>query len=266
MMWVNFSAWQRIRRFCLLLAGTGCLVDTLVLLASFKVNAGTLLPGGVGLLLLFPLVAPRVFGRCLQHLPFRLCWWGGWSFGLLLLIGLPIFVVLAHFTPGPPPATQPAAAIILGAGLRDGNQPSPLLANRLNTALTVLRNAPDMPVIVSGGRGMLEDISEAQAMQRFLTEHGIASQRIWLEAASTSTEENLRFSRRLLAEHGIEAGQQPVTIITSDFHLYRSARLARHAGYTTPAMIPAPTPLSILPNVWLREYLACLKAWAKGEI
>lgn len=113
---------------------------------------------------------------------------------------------------------------------------------------------------------MLEEVSEAHAMQAYLSARGIAPERIWLEDASTSTEENLRYSRLLLAKHGIEVARQPVTIVTSDFHVFRSARLAARAGYTQPHLLPASTPLSILPNVWLREYLACLKAWATGQI
>lgn len=237
-----------------------------MLCARFKINAGTLIPGFIGLLLLFPVVLPQVFTRCLKFPFFRLVWRGGWVAGTLLLAGLPVFVVLASLQQAPFPVARPAAIIILGAGLRAGDQPSPLLANRLDTALGVIRRFPDSPVVVSGGRGMLEDISEAQAMQHFLLTQGVAREHIWLEAASTSTEENLRFSRTLLSAHDIDVSRRRTVIVTSGFHTYRSARLARHAGYGVTDLIAAPTPLSILPNVWLREYLAYINAWLKGEI
>lgn len=253
-------------RYFLLLAGSTCLVDTLVLLAKFKVNVGTLAPGGIGLILLFPVVFPQVFTHCLAFRWFRILWRGGWAAGLLLLAGLPVFVIVASLQAGALPDKPPAAIIILGAGLRAGDQPSPLLANRLEIATNVLHRFPQSPVVVSGGQGMLEDISEAQAMQHFLLEQGIHEERIWLEAKSTSTAENLRFSRTLLEKHGVDASRQDILIVTSDFHTYRSAQLARHAGYGHTTLMKAPTPISILPNVWLREYLACIKAWLKGEI
>jgi uncharacterized SAM-binding protein YcdF (DUF218 family) len=265
-MWVNFSINQRLRCVFLGLAGTACVVDTLVLLAAFKINTGTLLPGAVGLLLLFPVGLPKLFTRCLQHRLFRLIWRGGWATGLILLAGLPVFVLTASLQQTSLPATQPAAVIILGAGLRAGDQPSPLLARRLDVALDILQRFPDAPVVVSGGHGMLETVSEAEAMQHYLLTRGITRERIWLENQSTSTQENLRFSRQVLDTHDIDVARQPIAIVTSGFHTYRSARLARHAGYARTDLIPAPTPLSILPNVWLREYLACIKAWLTGEI
>jgi uncharacterized SAM-binding protein YcdF (DUF218 family) len=94
-MWVNFSINQRLRCVFLALAGTACVVDTLVLLAAFKINTGTLLPGAVGLLLLFPVGLPKQFARCMQHRLFHLIWRGGWAAGLILLAGLPVFVLTA---------------------------------------------------------------------------------------------------------------------------------------------------------------------------
>lgn len=53
-------------------------------------------------------------------------------------------------------------------------------------------------VVVSGGRGPGEDISEADAMEQYLIEQGVAENRIRKEDQSVSTRENLSFSRRFI--------------------------------------------------------------------
>ena len=51
-------------------------------------------------------------------------------------------------------------------------------------------------MIVSGGQGSDEAISEAEAMRRYLVEQGIRNEEIIMEDKSTNTEENLVFSMK----------------------------------------------------------------------
>lgn len=87
--------------------------------------------------------------------------------------------------------------------------------------------------VVSGGGGL------AQAMARFLTSQGIATQSIWQENAADSTYENALYAKRLLAaQYG--AGRLPeVVVLTSDFHSWRARRTFEHCGLHT-RMIPIP--------------------------
>ena len=52
--------------------------------------------------------------------------------------------------------------------------------------------------IVSGGQGKGEDISEALAMKQGLIKQNIAEDRIIMEDKSTSTDENITFSKPLI--------------------------------------------------------------------
>jgi len=249
------------------LAGIVGIGDSLVFLAYFRIDAGTMLPGFIGLFLLWHVWSPLFFRNWLKVRAFRTCWICLWCCGLILSAGLPIFIYHATAEQARPETINPDAVIVLGAGLTRSGHPGVLLAARLDTAITVAKRFPQVPIIVSGGQGMLEPTSEALAMRSYLLEHGhIPSSRIWLEDRSRNTHENLVFSRRILLKHHLDITAHEIAIITSDFHTFRSSRLARHVGYGATAMIPAPIPWTISPNAWLREYLACFKAWGLGQM
>ena len=120
--------------------------------------------------------------------------------------------------------------IILGAGLRNG-APSLILRSRLDAAIVYLETHGEMPVIVSGGLGVGESITEAEAMFRYLRTRGIDESLIWLEGESTSTKENLQFSLELIEEMGFDVDGITVAIVSSEFHLYRAKLIAGKVGF-----------------------------------
>ena len=81
--------------------------------------------------------------------------------------------------------------IILGAQVQ-GQRPSKSLYRRVKTGARYLKLNPGTKVIVSGGQGPGEGISEAACMCRLLENLGIERQRIFLEDRSTDTYENIR--------------------------------------------------------------------------
>ncbi len=140
---------------------------------------------------------------------------------------------------------------MLGAQIR-GTAITNSLERRLIKALEYLDENPETRVIVSGGQGNGESISEAEAMASYLEEHGIAPERIWQENHSTSTEENLHFSQKLISD--ITA---PVGIVTNNFHMYRALRTARKLGFTQTDGIPATSNPVLFLNYMVREFFAC---------
>ena len=76
--------------------------------------------------------------------------------------------------------------IVLGCAVR-GERVSLTLKLRLDAALEYLEHSPNTAVIVSGGKGDGENISEAEAMKRYLAAHGVDESRIITEDKSTST-------------------------------------------------------------------------------
>ncbi|PYG90297.1 uncharacterized SAM-binding protein YcdF (DUF218 family) [Ruminiclostridium sufflavum DSM 19573] len=150
------------------------------------------------------------------------------------------------------------SVIVLGAGLK-GEKPTLVLQKRLDYALDYLNKNTEATAIVSGGQGIGETITEAEGMKRYLTSHGISGERIFKEEKSTSTYENMVFSKRVFEETTGEKLDK-VMIITNDFHMFRAKKLAGRAGLE-PYGISSGTPWYIYPNVFLREYLALFKSY-----
>lgn len=138
--------------------------------------------------------------------------------------------------------------IVLGTTV-NGTEPSPMLKQRLDAAVEYLNAYPDAHCFVTGGMGNEENISEALCMYNYLTAAGIEAERITMEDRARSTVENLRNVRAML-----EADE--VTILSSEFHLYRAGRIAEDAGFTA-SLVPAKTePVTLLAPWFLREIFA----------
>jgi len=149
--------------------------------------------------------------------------------------------------------------IVLGAGIKK-EEISKELQQRLDTAVRYYRRNPDVLIVVSGGQGPGEDITEALAMQRYLLKCGVPEAQILREERSTSTKENFVFTKKLLDSHFVDKKYR-IAFVTSDFHIFRAERLATHAGFANPTYLHSNTPpRTVLPN-GLRECLAILKLW-----
>lgn len=144
-------------------------------------------------------------------------------------------------------------AVVLGCSVK-GERPSRILAERLDAAYTYLVENPKAICVLSGGQGKGEDISEAECMYRYLTERGIAPERLLKEDASTTTEENLKYSVQLLKEHGLDS---EITIVTSEFHEYRANKTAERLGITSYST-PSHTFFIYLPTYYVRELYGIL--------
>ena len=123
--------------------------------------------------------------------------------------------------------SQRGYIITLGAAVH-GSVPSLALTHRIQATYDYLIKYPDSIAVVSGGQGSGEDISEAQCMYDWLTERGIAPERIIIEDKSTSTIENLKFSLQLIKENGGSADD--IAIVSSPYHLYRAKTMAKSLG------------------------------------
>ena len=128
------------------------------------------------------------------------------------------------------------------------------LRERLDAALIYLEENPDSQCIVSGGMGEGEKISEAECMYRYLIKKGIHSSRIIKEDKSTSTRENLRFSKKIIEERGLSKN---IAIATSDYHQYRASKIAKTLGFSVGA-VPGHTAWWLFPTFYVRELYGIL--------
>lgn len=143
--------------------------------------------------------------------------------------------------------------IILGAQWKTSG-PSYILQKRLDKALEYLAENPQTIVIVSGGQGSNEVISEAEGMKSYLEEAGIAQDRIIMEDRSTDTSENLKYSMKF-----ISSPDSRVVVVTNNFHVFRSVQIARKTGYLSVEGLAADSYPLMLPNNLLREFCGVTK-------
>ncbi|WP_169812657.1 YdcF family protein [Nocardia acidivorans] len=159
-----------------------------------------------------------------------------------------------------PARSQADAIVILGCGL-DGRSVTPLLAGRLDRAITAYHAASvecAQPVVVTcGGQGGDEGTCEADAMARYLVAHGIPAHAIVRERYSRNTAENIRNCLRQLDIRGIPADRIRMTVVTSSFHVLRTAALTRRAGIDA-AVVGSRTAAYFIPAAFLREFVAVL--------
>lgn len=130
--------------------------------------------------------------------------------------------------------------IVLGGGFETGLKPlernQVLLsgsAERLTTAVALVRDHPQLKILHTGYSGKLDDRgwSEADMASRFFAEQGIAPGRVLYESRSRDTYENAMFSRQV---EGVDAMKRWL-MITSARHMPRAMAVFRKAGWNVVA-------------------------------
>lgn len=150
--------------------------------------------------------------------------------------------------------------VVLGAQVR-GTEPSRALRMRLDRAAEYAEENPETLLVLSGGQGPDEGISEAECMYRCLVQQGIPEERLLKEDQSTSTRENL-----LYAANYFDRAEDRIGILTNSFHVCRALALARQQGYEKVCGIPAPSDPWMQPHNILREICGLLAAKLTGTI
>lgn len=184
--------------------------------------------------------------------------------GIVILLGvlycLIISILMLHSAYKKPKET-PQAVIVLGCKVR-GTKPSRMLGNRIQAAYDALQTYPDMVAVVSGGKGSDEDITEAECMRNELMKKGIDASRIIMEDKSTSTSENLRFSRAILEKNGLNGS---LLIATDAYHEMRAQYLAKKENLSPCAPAAAASSPLLVPTYWIREWFGLAHAFVFGD-
>ena len=162
---------------------------------------------------------------------------------------------------GDNPSDPPNFLIVLGCQVV-GENPSAMLEERLLAALSWMKIYPDSKAVLSGFHGSNGNLSEAEAMKKWLTEHGIEEDRLILDEKSRNTEENIVNSLSLLREIDPELGQ--VFVVSNGFHLFRAKKLCEWENcraYGLAGEMPG-SPIFAM-NWYLREFASVSYMYAK---
>ena len=181
-------------------------------------------------------------------------------FGILALSAVELPIVSAAQAEAD---TSASYVVVLGAAVY-GKDPSIALKNRLNRAIAYLHANPSAKVVVSGGQGEGEDISEAACMQTYLKAKGIDASRILSEEHSTSTMENLAFSKAVIEQDG--GDPQKIAIVSSAYHLYRAQSMASSLGMQAIGVASSDGYPLYMCGMYLREALGVVKMWLFGAL
>lgn len=152
--------------------------------------------------------------------------------------------------------------IVLGSGLI-GDKVPPLLKSRLDKGIEIykqqLSNGNHTKIVVSGGQGSDELVPEAIAMKKYLISQDIPDLDILIEDKSTTTYENMKFSKNIM--NNISKDYSCI-FVSNNYHVFRASIYARKAGLKANG-VGAPTAFYFLPSALIREYIAIIVLYKK---
>lgn len=152
--------------------------------------------------------------------------------------------------------------IILGAGL-NGDRVTPLLARRIDAGIALYKQQIKIggqpTIILSGGQGSDELISEAKGMANYLKEQKISIPNLYLEEQSTTTRENLLFSQKVAQQQDDirDFSMKKVVVASNNYHILRAGKIAHSLGLNIRG-VGAKTASYYLPTAFIREYIGYL--------
>lgn len=108
-------------------------------------------------------------------------------------------------------------AVVLGAAVWSNNQPSPILAARVDKAIQLLENGIVGRIQFTGSNAPGE-LSEAEAAYNYAMNRGADSSKLLIETKTTSTYEQIQYIRiKLMQKESVKN----VIIVSDNFHLVR---------------------------------------------
>ena len=142
-------------------------------------------------------------------------------------------------------------------------------------------------LVLSGGQGEDEPVSEAAAMRDYLVFNGVSERQLIMETRSFSTVENIAYSRIAIEEDQAERkarharsdiimepgtyeeiSDKPIRIgvLTSDFHVFRAEQIAKKWGIPDIYGISSDSDPVLLVHFCVRECAAILKDKLVGNM
>ena len=146
--------------------------------------------------------------------------------------------------------------IVLGGGMKDdvpdfsGN--SALNSAGLERVFAAARivKKKKIPIITSGG-AVFSRKAESEVAKRFLMDIGISGDEIIVENKSRDTYENALFSRKICLERGFNR----VVVVTSAFHMPRTAMIFKKVGFEDIVYYPTGYRTSKKPKYYFTDFL-----------
>ncbi len=165
------------------------------------------------------------------------------------------------------PSPDKEYIIILGCKIREDGTLYPLIQGRADAAIRFYQEQLEKTgkkayFIPSGGQGEDETVSEGRAVADYLISRGIPEDQILPETESTTTYENMNFSKNIVCGRNEYAR---VAFATTNYHVFRSGIIAGQAGLDAEG-IGADTKWYFWPNALLREVAGLFVSQPKKQL
>ena len=157
--------------------------------------------------------------------------------------------------------------IIMGAKINKDGSLTPLLKGRADKAIEFAKKQYEstkkkVVYVPSGGKGSDEVIAEAEAIKNYLIQKGIDKKQIIIEDKSTSTIENMKFSKGKIDEINDKGN---IVFSTTNYHVFRSGVIANNQGIDCEG-IGSKTKWYFYTNALIREFIASLVQERRSHI
>lgn len=175
--------------------------------------------------------------------------------GIILLVGINLFECLSvnskvhDYTDVV--ADDYDAIIILGCGVTPDKNPTRMLKDRLDTAISLYNSGVCDTLLMSGDHGK-DGYDEVNTMLNYAVEHGVRAEDIFLDHAGFSTYETMYRASRIF-------GIKKAVVVTQEYHLYRSMYNAEAMGIDVTGVKAVSDPFFEQPYYNVREYVARFK-------
>lgn len=199
---------------------------------------------------------------------------------------LGILCVLVFLGAAAPGKANLDYVIVLGARVKE-HTVSNSLKKRLNRAIAYAEENPDTILVLSGGRGPGETVSESQVMYDYMVYNGVRPRQLLMEDRSASTVENIAYSK-IVIEQDRQKDKKPLVplphktgsvpyaiapdkpleigVITSNFHIYRARLTAEKWGFDNVYGISAESDPVLFIHLCVRECASIVKDRLMGNM
>lgn len=112
--------------------------------------------------------------------------------------------------------------LVLGCYVHENGQPSAMLADRLQTAVSLYQNSDIPKLLMSGDHGQ-KHYDEVNAMKQYALDADIPSSDVFMDHAGFSTYESIYRARDIFLT-------KKIVIVTQKYHLHRALHIANALG------------------------------------
>jgi uncharacterized SAM-binding protein YcdF (DUF218 family) len=149
---------------------------------------------------------------------------------LLLWAASLAFVIYA----GARSVLRPADAIVVLGAAQYNGRPSPVFKARLDHGITLYRQGYAPRLILTGGVGQRDTLSEGEVGRRYALDKGIPETAMLVEREGATSAASMTAAALLMREHNLTTA----LIVSDSYHMLRLELLARRLGiraYRAPA-------------------------------